>query len=105
MTILINLTPHVITIVSEVRTAIVPPSGQIARVASKTETVGEVNGIPIFKQSFGEVTDLPEAKEGTFYIVSRMVKDRVPERDDVLVPGTPIRDDKGVIIGADGLSR
>ncbi len=34
----------------------------------------------------------------------RMVKDRVPDRADVLVPGAPVRDSEGRIIGANGLS-
>jgi len=47
---------------------------------------------------------LPDSEEGIIYIVSRMVKDRVPDRPDVLVPGAPVRDAEGRIIGADGLS-
>ena len=56
------------------------------------------------KQTFGDVQDLPEVTENTIFVVSRMVKDRVPNRTDVLVPGALVRDENGNIIGANGLS-
>jgi len=105
MTKIINLTPHSLNI-KKIDGSIetIQPTGIIARVSSKVETVGEINGISITKQTFGDVIDLPEPTEDTVFVVSRMVKDRVPDRTDVLVPGTPVRDDKGNIIGANGLS-
>ena len=48
--------------------------------------------------------DLPDAQDDVVLIVSRMVKDRVPDRDDVVVPGVPFRDTDGKVIGAWGLS-
>ena len=105
MTNIINLTPHALNIINASNEAVViSPTGKIARVSSKTEIVDTINGINIMKQTFGDVIDLPESTENTIFVVSRMVKDRVPNRTDVLVPGTPVRDDKGNIIGANGLS-
>lgn len=105
MTKLINLTPHTLNIVrADSSVLTIEATGKIARVSSKTEVVEVIDGIEVIEQTFGNIVDLPEPEEGTKYIVSRMVKNLVPERKDVLVPGLPVRDDKGNIIGAKGLS-
>lgn len=106
MATLINLTPHLLNIIAaDGSTVYIPPDGnRIARVASTSAIVATVNGINISRQTFGKVMDLPDAQDDVVYIVSRMVKDRVPDRDDVVVPGVPFRDTDGKIIGANGLS-
>ena len=106
MATLINLTPHLLNIIAvDGSTVYIPPDGnRIARVGSVSSIVATVNGININKQTFGKVVDLPDAQDDVVFIVSRMVKDRVPDRDDVVVPGVPFRDTDGKIIGAWGLS-
>ena len=106
MATLINLTPHLLNIIAaDGSTVYIPPDGnRIARVASTSSIVATVNGINISRQTFGKVVDLPDAQDDVVFIVSRMVKDRVPDRDDVVVYGNPIRDTDGKIIGAWGLS-
>ena len=106
MATLINLTPHLLNIIAaDGSTVYIPPDGnRIARVASTSSIVATVNGINISRQTFGKVVDLPDAQDDVVFIVSRMVKDRVPDRDDVVVPGVPFRDTDGKIIGAWGLS-
>ena len=105
MTTLVNLTPHILNIIAaDGSTVDIPPSGNIARVGSISSIVATVNGININRQTFGKVMDLPDAQDDVVYIVSRMVKDRVPDRDDVVVPGVPFRDTDGKVIGAWGLS-
>lgn len=105
MTKFVNLTPHVLNLLTaDGGTVDVPPSGKIARVASTSAIVAAINGICVSQQTFGDVIDLPDAQDGLVYIVSRMVKDRVPDRSDVMVPGAPVRDADGKIIGANGLS-
>jgi len=106
MATLVNLTPHILNIIAaDGSTVYIPPDGnRIARVSSISSIVATVNGININKQTFGKVVDLPDAQDDVVYIVSRMVKDRVPDRDDVVVPGVPFRDTDGKVIGAWGLS-
>ena len=105
MTKLVNLTPHTLNLIAaDGSTVDVPPSGKIARVSSTSAIVAKVNGININRQTFGKVMDLPDAQNDVVFIVSRMVKDRVPDRDDVVVPGVPFRDTDGKVIGAWGLS-
>ena len=112
MTQLINLTPHDIVILFEDGTTLkVPTSGTVARVASTNDTVGgvmtEAGTIPIKSVAYGEVTGLPpyDPERSVFYLVSSLVAARVPERNDVLVPGDFVRDDKGNIIGCKSLNR
>lgn len=105
MTTLINMTPHVLNLIAADGSIVdVQPSGNIARVASSSAVVATINGINVTASTWGEVTGLPAAEEGVVLIVSRMVKDRVANRADVMVPGAPVRDADGKIIGANGLS-
>jgi hypothetical protein len=105
MTKLINLTPHTLNIVAADGSIVnIQPSGNVARVASSSAVVATINGINVTASTWGEVTGLPAAEGGVILIVSRMVKDRVANRADVMVPGAPVRDAEGKIIGASGLS-
>lgn len=104
-----NLTPHALNIhVPNGAVLNLPPSGDVARV-STAKTVafhldtGNGDTFPnVWDVTFGDVTGLPDPVDGVFLVVSRIVKSAVPTRRDVLVPGAPIRDADGVIIGADG---
>lgn len=100
----INLTPHTLNIITPSGVVDIPTSGDVARVDTKKSVVATVGGIPILDTVFGGVTGLPPVTDGKFFIVSRIVKNAVSDRKDVLVPGAPVRDDDGVIIGADGLT-
>lgn len=105
MTKLINLTPHTLNVIAaDDSTVDIQPSGDVARVSSISIIVDNFNGINVYRQTFGKVMGLPDAQDGVIYIVSRMIKDRVPDRNDVMVPGAPVRDAEGKIIGAYGLS-
>lgn len=102
---LVNLTPHVLNIVAADGSIVdIQPSGNVARVASTSAVVATINGINVTASTWGDVTGLPTAQDGVILIVSRMVKDRVADRADVMVPGAPVRDADGKIIGASGLS-
>lgn len=102
-----NLTPHAINFVSNNGTPLltVEPSGQLARVSVRTETIGDIGGIPVTQSVFGEVEGLPAPEDGTIYIVSSLVAGRVPDRHDVFIPNESVRDDKGRIIGCKSLGR
>lgn len=83
-----NYTPHTITLAGDTRTVL--PSEGIAR----------VDGLPL-----GPVVGLPNPRPGTLYVVSVIVAERLPERDDLRVPGEQIRDEQGRIIGCRSLLR
>lgn len=105
---IVNLTPHVVTLVLPGCTLRLASEG-IARVSetvSHVETVS-VNGneIPVVKKAYGQVIGLPEPQEGTIYIVSLLVLQALPGRRDLFAPAELVRDESGVITGARALTR
>lgn len=98
---IVNLTPHGINLLNRDLTPLVtiPASGNVARCTQETIPNGNIGGIPITATSFGEVEGLPQEKEATYYIVSRLVMQGCPSRRDLLVPNELQRDDEGHIIG------
>jgi len=117
---LVNLTPHEITIVGEdgkVR-AVIPPSGQVARVKTEQAVVRYVDNIPVVKSTISEIEGLPHKCDNcildcfveyvfedgrvyspdpkdcdqnplTYYIVSSLVAQVLSgKRNDLLAPDT-----------------
>lgn len=103
---IINLTPHAVTVLREGAEPIeYPPSGAVARCATQRQVVGSLNGIPINRTEFGEVSGLPDPAPGVYYIVSTLVAQALPDRDDLLVPDDTVRDEAGRIIGCRAFAR
>ena len=80
MTNFINLTPHAIVLNNG---SCFEPNGSVARVSATFVEKEEY----FFKQEFGEVINLPEPKENTYYIVSALVF-AATDRKDVVAPAT-----------------
>jgi hypothetical protein len=109
---LLNLTPHPITVIADDGTATVSiaPAGPSPRVreehalegAVTTETGAEV---PVSAIRYTSIDGLPDRQDDTFLIVSMLVAQAAPDRDDLLVPIGQVRDDQGRIIGCRGLGR
>lgn len=112
---IINLTPHEITFYEKniadhtmAKLLTVQPSGQLARVKSKTVIVSlGLPGlpIPVTKTEYGEVEGLPAPEEGTIYIVSAMVAKHCPDRNDVYITNESVRDENGRIVGCCSLGK
>jgi hypothetical protein len=100
----INLTEHSVKVVNGDNVQVFEPSGQVARISTNPVKVGEdtEKGIPFFKTSYGETTNLPPAKNETYYIVSALVRIGNESRKDLLSPSSLLRDSKGVVIGCKG---
>ena len=108
---ILNLTPHQITVRTTNGDITVPASGTIARVATAA-TAAEpvyVGTAMVSTQvvTYGKVSGLPEESEDTVYIVSGMVLNALREqgetRLDVVAPATGpadgvIRDESGQIL-------
>lgn len=101
---IINLTPHEITIISEGGNITIPPSGTVARCAVTRRQVGSVDGIPVNRTVFGAVEGLPEPQPNTYYIVSAIVAQARPDRGDLLITDDAVRDAQGRIIGCRALA-
>ena len=110
MTTLINCTPHAVNIRREDGAFLtVQPSGDFARVATiKEETsIPGLEGIKVVKTTFdtSKVEGLPTPEEGVIYIVSLITLNALKgSRSDLVAPGNLIRDEKGNIVGCDGLT-
>lgn len=115
---LVNLTPHSIILldneynmIETIESAGLPP----VRATEKKEKVWELAGVPVFKTTFEDVVGLPESEEGTIFIVSRIIVDACPERQDLVTTSTIVRKDadgnlsnhpfaKGDIVGCQAFS-
>ena len=77
-------------------------------VKTNQEIIGKLANIPIASTVFNEIVNLPEAEEGTYYIVSRITMDYVPVgREDVFCVDTgptAVRDENGQVIAVTQLS-
>lgn len=97
---IINLCSHDVT---EINSGVTfPPSGIVARLERKDIFVGFIDGVPVTRANFGKVNNLPEQKDGVYYIVSKHVVDALPDRDDLLAPGPVVRDERHFPIGCNG---
>lgn len=97
--IIINLTPHVINMIShrsylykDEEPVIIQsfhPSGDVARVVQKTQVVQQLTVagqvIDITRITPMKITGLPEPKEGTYYAVSKIVAEQLKGRGNLLV--------------------
>jgi len=110
---LVNLTPHEIVLVRDDVRLVFPPSGTVARCEVLREELyrivvanddGSEVSIPITSVVFGDVTGLPLDEDGTMYIVSSLVAQALPNRDDLLIPDDTVRDEHGRIVGCRSLS-
>ncbi len=104
---LINLTPHTVTLNVEGTTVRIPQGGRPARCEGATyiETL-DVEGvlIPLVRHSRTTVRHLPDATPGTHYIVSRMVAAALRGiRDDLLVVHDLVIDETRHVIGCRAL--
>jgi len=113
---LVNLTPHPIGLSVDGVITTIPTSGTVARVST---TLGAqcdtLHGLPVFlPPTFGPVEGLPEAQEGTVFIVSLLVASALQAagafRTDVVCPGTgpqdgAVRDEQGRILAVTRLNR
>ena len=103
---IVNLTPHAVVITDG---PTFPPSGKVARVSVQQVDDGDINGIPVKKQTFGEIVDLPPSAPDTVYIVSSLVLSaaKAAGRTDCVAPDTAnaVRDDNGHIVSVPGFVR
>ena len=104
---IINLTPHDVNLYRADGTVVTFKKADmpIPRVSATTVSDGDIDGIPLTKTVFGEVENLPEAVEGTYFIVSALVAGRCPDRKDLVIPNDAVRDDAGRIVGCRSFGR
>ena len=100
-----NLCPHDIVVFFRQKTKIIKSEGLARVVVSETPNgTIQVDGspIPLVRVEFGEIEGLPDAEQGTVFIVSSIVKEAAKERNDLVAPDTGkscIRNAAGQILG------
>ena len=95
-----KLTSHpVAVLLVDGSTVTLPPYGPVPRAAQKDEPVGSVElqrqAVPVVRSTYGQVVGLPPAEPGVFLVVSSLVAQAALERDNLLVPAGPVRDEQG----------
>jgi hypothetical protein len=120
---LVNLTEHVVTVESLIRsprgdsapvpsTAAFAPDGRLARVADEQawlsddsmNTPAGLLKVTELRRRPGSVTGLPPAEPGVRYLVSRITALAVRDRPDLVFPFGERRDDQGRVTGVSGLA-
>lgn len=106
---LVNLTRHAIVLRPTAGgELVIPPSGTEARIAvtRAVAAVITIDGvdIPVNRNSYGEIENLPVPVEGVVYLASALVGQRAL-RADVVGVDDAIRDDQGRVVGARALAR
>lgn len=83
----INLTPHRINVVTPEGVEHEFQSEGVARIDETGFSVLRAHaGVDIRETQYGAVVGLPEPQPGVLYIVSSMVRDRMPGRTDLVSP-------------------
>lgn len=102
---IVNTTPHNVNICDDNGDVIntFPKSPFPIRLSMTSNNVGDLDGIPLMNVSYGD-TDLPSVQNNVFYIVSALLKQSFPDRQDLLVPHDIVRDNDGNIIGCKSFS-
>ncbi len=90
----VNLTPHNVTINGDT----IPSTG-IARCEEVTLFSDSIQGISIDAKQYGGTVGLPERDPETILIVSHIVAQQNPDRDDLVWPGDLVRDEQGRVTG------
>lgn len=99
---IVNCTPHAVTLMlKDGSQVVIPASNNLARCESRRATVYSFdNGVEVHRTEMGDVYGLPEPVDGTYYLVSLLVANKLKgERDDLLVTDEAVRGEDGKIIG------
>jgi len=103
---IINTRAHEIVVLDQKGNIIkiFPKSPAPARCNEATTDVANVEGVPIVKKVYSSPYNLPPHKAGTLLIVSRVVKDALPDRPDLVVPAELVRDSNKKVVACKALS-
>lgn len=102
--VLVNLTPHEITIVLDGREVKIKPEGTVPRVEASAIAVDHFGEIPVYKTTYWGLEGLPPMTKNVKYIVSALVQKAANFREDLVIPAQQIRDEQGRVIGCKGVT-
>lgn len=106
---LVNFTPRAVRVLTAKGVLCELPAAPVpARCREVREDVGHLvlgpqqTAVPLVRIGYGEGSDLPAPRPGTWHVVSRFVADALPH-SDLLVPHDVVRDASGQITGCRSL--
>lgn len=104
---LLNFTPHkVLTYLPEEGEPVELPQQGNVRLEEEFSPGGVLpNGLPVTLLGYGNAEGLPEPSEGVAYVVSQLVVNAHPAREDLVFPAGLVRNDSGDIVGFRLLAR
>jgi len=105
--VLVNTTPHPISIVLQGEIIEIPAAKQPLRLREETEFIGIAGNIPLFRKEFVLEDTLPPEDENDeiLYIVPAIIAQFFRRnRRDLVVPHDFVRDTNGNILGCQGLA-
>lgn len=82
-----------------------PAAKDPARMYFVQRDPGTADGILVYRWASYGITGLPEPKTDTYYIVSKILAQAYPEREDLIFPGTTVYDADDNIVGCIDFSR
>ena len=102
-----NYTPHkMLTYRPDDGDAVLLPQSGNVRLAESFVDGGTLpNGLPLTLLQYGAAEGLPDPVEGVVYVVSQLVVNAHPEREDIVFPAGLVRNDEGDIVGFRLLAR
>lgn len=93
---IVNLTGHDVTIQTKDGDITIPPENQKAKARYSSRVLFNLKtrygSIPVVKNFYHRSTILPPERDGTYYIVSKIVAEVHPLRNDLLIINGIIRD-------------
>jgi glucose-6-phosphate dehydrogenase assembly protein OpcA len=101
----INLTPHDLNLYKGGECVETIKSEGFARAEQVNTHIGNINGYPLSKVTYGEAENMPEPKSGAIYVVSSITAQALKHRNDVVTPTGMVRDENGRIIGCTGFAK
>ena len=103
---IVNLTPHTVNLkLANGTIQTIERKGRIPRIEEVIEYQTSIDEALIYGISYGGVIDAPPIRQDTCYVVSRMVAEALPGRDDLLFPIMLERDLSGNVLSATALGR
>lgn len=99
----VNLTPHTVNLLISGDRIRLPRGGKIPRIEETMKHDGDIDGVSVYTIEYGAVTNAPPIIPGTIYIVSKMIVEALPGRNDLFFPIMLERDGQGNVHAARGL--
>ena len=99
-----NHTPHPVCVCCEV----IKPQPNPARVKQEVKEIETISfhgkEIPITVSTYSDGVYIPARKDGIIHVVSKIVAEAYPDRDDFVIPNEIERDENGNITGCKSLA-